>query len=114
MAIATNGSPPMALAYHRLLNPSASASAACSIIRSTVAAPPLNPMRMSRQAIAHVSGDPFRDRARTPRPGHGRVVGGADLSGVGRAFQPAGPLAAGGGPASGRPHRPVHGEPPAL
>src|SRR5215468_8412335 len=42
----TNGSEPVAPAYHRLVNPSASASAAWSIIRSTVAPSPLIPMRM--------------------------------------------------------------------
>ena len=49
MAIATNGSPPMALAYQRLVNPSSSARWACSTILAALAAPPLSPMRMARR-----------------------------------------------------------------
>jgi hypothetical protein len=45
-AIATSGSPAVALAYHRALNPSASARTAWSIILSTLEAPPDKPMRM--------------------------------------------------------------------
>ena len=47
MAIATSGSPPTALAYQRLVNPSASARWACSTILSTLEAPPVSPMRMA-------------------------------------------------------------------
>ena len=47
-AIATSGSPNTALAYQRLVNPSASASMACWTMRSAVAPPPVRPMRMQR------------------------------------------------------------------
>ncbi len=46
MAMATSGSPAMALAYHSELKPSASACTACSTIRSTLAAAPDNPILM--------------------------------------------------------------------
>ena len=46
-AIATNGSPATVLGYHSELNPSASASSASSIMRSTVDAAPFNPILMT-------------------------------------------------------------------
>ena len=48
IAMATSGSPPMALAYQRLVKPSASARSACTTIFSTVPAPPVSPMRIAR------------------------------------------------------------------
>ena len=47
IAMATSGSPATALAYQRLVKPSASARLACSTIRSTVAPPPVSPMRIA-------------------------------------------------------------------
>ena len=46
-----SGSPPTALGYHRVVNPSASARWACSIILSGVAAPPLSPILMRRTLL---------------------------------------------------------------
>ena len=46
MAMGTSGSPRTALGYQRALNPSASARSACWTILSTLAVPPVNPMRM--------------------------------------------------------------------
>ena len=48
IAMATSGSPNTALAYQRLVKPSASARSACCTIRSMVVPPPGNPMRMER------------------------------------------------------------------
>ena len=43
-----------ALAYQRLVKPSASARSACSIMRSALAPPPVSPMRMGRQRTRRV------------------------------------------------------------
>ena len=43
-AIGTNGSPSTALGYQSVVNPAASASCACSMMRSIVAAPPPSPI----------------------------------------------------------------------
>src|SRR5690606_17755869 len=51
---ATSGSPNTALAYQRLVNPSASAATACSTMRSAVAPPPGSPILMGRPYGADV------------------------------------------------------------
>ena len=43
-AIGTNGSPSTAVGYQRVVNPADSASCACSMMRSIVAAPPPSPI----------------------------------------------------------------------
>ena len=43
-AMGANGSPSTALGYHNVANPAASASAACSMMRSIVGPPPPSPI----------------------------------------------------------------------
>src|SRR4051794_12597497 len=67
-AMATSGSPKTALAYQRLLKPSASASIACWTMRSAVAPPPVSPMRMQRTYWwngSEAGGDDRVDEARS-------------------------------------------------
>ena len=56
IAMATSGSPKTALAYQRLVKPSASARSACCTIRSMVVPPPGNPMRMERTFPPRLAG----------------------------------------------------------
>src|SRR5688572_8196215 len=55
-AMPTNGSPPAAPGYQTALNPSASARFACSTTLSTVAAPPVIPIRIRRTLLTQSGG----------------------------------------------------------
>ena len=55
-AIAANGSPSTALGYQSDVNPAASASTACSMIRSMVGAPAPSPILIGRMISRAVGG----------------------------------------------------------